>query len=240
VWDIVRRAPEQISASFDYLDGETSVTEYLQLDTLSRDDVGRVTVIEDSVAEVAQCYVYDGFNRLDEAWTTADPCDEAPETEDTFWQVGDTEYATTWSYSDTGKITSIVNLAAGEASATAANYYTDTAHPNAVTSVTEGEATDEYTYDEAGRMITRDGDGDLTDLTMTWDVLSNLVETDGQGGHVVYVYDASGQRVAKITLDDPDTIEEFEGTATAYLGSTEVTDPDTAELATGGYIATRY
>jgi len=243
-WDTVRRAPEQISASFDYLDGETSVTEYLQLDTLSRDDAGRVTSIEDdstgAVAGSRQCYVYDGFNRLDEAWTTADPCDEAPGTEDTFWQVGDTEYATTWSYSDTGRITSIENLAAGETSTTNTYGYTDTAHPNAVTSVAKGEATDEYTYDEAGRMVSRDGDGVSTDLTMTWDVLSNLVETDGQGGHVVYVYDASGQRVAKITLDDPDTIEEFEGTATAYLGSTEVTDPDTSESATGGYIATRY
>jgi len=201
------------------------MTAYLQQDTLTRDDVGRVVAVEDGVASSTQCYAYDGFNRLHAAWTTGDPCGEAPEVSDTFWQVDATSYATTWYYTDSGRISSIVNLTVGASSTTSEYAYTDASHPNAVTAVTTGAITDEFTYDDAGRQISRVVDGVSTDLS--WDVLSNLVETDSAGGHVLYVYDAGGQRVVKVTLDpDPETGPG--GSATAYLGATEVTDPDTS------------
>ncbi len=84
----------------------------------------------------------------------------------------------------------------------------------------------------AGRMVSRTVDGVTTALT--WDVTSSLVESDGQGGHVVYAYDASGQRVVQARVADADGV----GTATAYVASGQVEDSNTA--VTGGVRATRY
>ena len=93
---------------------------------------------------------------------------------------------------------------------------------------------DGFVYDEAGRMVSRTVDGVSTALV--WDVMSNLVESDGAGGHVVYVYDASGQRVAQVGLSEG----EAAGSATAYVGGGQVTDPDTSMGVTGDTTATRY
>src|SRR5690606_22108033 len=54
--------------------------------------------------------------------------------------------------------------------------------------------------------------------TLVWDALSNLVAISATAGDERYVYDASGQRVVRIAG----------ATATAYLGSTELTDANTA------------
>ena len=95
---------------------------------------------------------------------------------------------------------------------------------------------DGFVYDEAGRMVPRTVDGVATALV--WDVMSNLVQSDEAGGHVVYVYDASGQRVVQVRLAD--AAAGVTGTATAYVASGEVTDPDTSASSTGVTIATRY
>lgn len=95
---------------------------------------------------------------------------------------------------------------------------------------------DGFVYDEAGRMVSRTVDGVSTALV--WDVMSNLVESDGAGGHVVYVYDASGQRAVQVRLAD--AAAGVTGTATAYVASGEVTDPDTSASSTGVTIATRH
>ena len=58
------------------------------------------------------------------------------------------------------------------------------------------------------------------------------MKTDLDGSQVVYVYDSSGQRVAQIGVSA--------STATAYLGATEVTDPNTAATATDNLKGTRY
>jgi RHS repeat-associated protein len=67
-------------------------------------------------------------------------------------------------------------------------------------------------------------------------VTSSLVESDGQGGHTVYAYDASGQRVLQARVADANG----PGTATAYVASGQVDDPDTASASTGDLTATRY
>ena len=93
---------------------------------------------------------------------------------------------------------------------------------------------DGFVYDEAGRMVPRTVDGVSTALV--WDVVSNLVQSDGVGGHVVYVYDASGQRVAQVRLGEGETV----GSAIAYVGGGQVTDPNTSMGVTGDITATRY
>ena len=121
-------------------------------------------------------------------------------------------------------------------------YGADGAPASAVTSMSDGTTTDTYAYDGAGRQVSRTVSGVAT--TLAWDVSSNLVESAGAGGDVVYAYDASGQRVAKVQVPD----ETHAGSVTAYVGSTELTDADTsvnaadpADLVGAGFVTgTRY
>jgi len=226
VWDTVRRVPTSLSASFDTDGlGEGTDRTLLQYDTLVHDDAGRVTSIVDdrpSAEGSRQCYAYDGHNRLSAAWTWDEACGSAAPVEfDTDWDLADgVSYATTWEYSAAGRITEIVNLASGTGVEVSDGftYGGETGPVSAVTSVDDGTIEDTFEYDGAGRMDSRTVDGDTTILT--WDVLSNLVKTVETGGDTfLYVYDGSGQRVVKINVT--------QDAATAYLGSTEVTDLDT-------------
>jgi len=142
----------------------------------------------------------------------------APAAPSTDWYLDAASYATTWEYSDSGKIVEIENLTSGGSAVTDEFAYPETGPVHAVTSVYDGTTTNTFNYDDAGRMDSRTVDGDTTILT--WDVLSNLVKTVETGGDTfLYVYDGSGQRVVKINVT--------QDAATAYLGSTEVTDLDT-------------
>ena len=245
-WDAQWQAPSVIQASFN------SGADLLQQDVLKRDTVGRLIELEDArlTTTESQCYIYDGFNRLESAWTeetgtgdcaVAAPVDSEANTSERFWDVGSgTGFATTWEYSDSGRILSILNqtVDAGVfgAPTTETFGYTDVDAPHAATGVTGGPETKSFVYDDAGRMTQRTIDTVDTDLV--WDVTSRLVSSTATPlatePDEVYVYDAGGQRVAKISL--------LNDTATAYFGATEVTDPDpdTATTATGDLAATRY
>ena len=170
----------------------------------------------------------------------------------------DTKYATAWNYSTAGRVTSVSDLLAGTSRAydpdrvdpTNPAAVKTTTNPDlpeipAVPAVPPSEehpdgipevpavaavpvAADTFTYDALGRMIgrvTHEVDPVARTVTahtleLTWDASSNLVKTDLDGAQVVYLYDSSGQRVAQIGITA--------ATATAYLGATEVTDPNTA------------
>ncbi len=74
----------------------------------------------------------------------------------------------------------------------------------------------------------------------TWDPMSNLVATEGPaeaGGARVYVYDASGQRVAQVQVSELST-EASPVAASAYVGDVQVDDAD-ATVA-GQVTGTRY
>ena len=161
-----------------------------------------------------------------------------------------TAYSSAWAYSTAGRITSVDDLLA--TAPTSRDYGYDAAHPAAVVSITNPEipaqgetpavpvASDTFTYDALGRMLTRVTHEVVPNvgtagvhavehtLALTWDASSNLVKTvevDPTGtSQVTYLYDSSGQRVAQIG--------DSAHTATAYLGATELTDPNTASNAT--------
>jgi RHS repeat-associated protein len=99
------------------------------------------------------------------------------------------------------------------------------------------DAADTFTYDKAGRMVSRTVDRQVT--TLQWDVLSNLVGTSGKGGTRWYLYDASGQRVAQVREASAGLSGPVPGTATVYVGSSEASDTDTGKTDVG-LSATRY
>ena len=247
-----------LSASFPSGTVEAPQTTFVQADSFTRDGLGRITQIASAVPNggegagsgevTGQCYRYDGFNRLASAWTiagteTVGECGTSVPTSDAdpAWDASATAYATSWTYSSAGRITSIINGAATPVTA-ALTYGENSAPASGVTSMTGGTTYNTYTYDDAGRQVTRTIDEVATALS--WDVSSNLVRTAGAGGDLLYVYDASGQRVAKIQVADAT----HTGAATGYLGSTELTDADTAvnaatsaDLVGAGFITgTRY
>ena len=214
---------------------------------------------EGQPSPVSQCYAYNGLNRLESAWTIAGSgsgCEASfAETATGSLDTTATKYATEWEYSTAGTIVSVDDLL--PPTPTSRDYSYDLANPAAVASITnpdipaDGEtpavpvAADTFTYDDLGRMTERVTHEVVPDpvvpdavtvathtLALTWDASSNLVKTVLDGNSVVYVYDSSGQRVAQIGVTA--------ATATAYLGATEVTDPNTATTATDDLKGSRY
>ena len=162
-------------------------------------------------------------------------------------------YATQWAYSKSGTITSITNkIASGPTSSTTeveAFLYpaagTEGAHGVTGIDTDDDQAADDtFGYDDAGRQTQRVVDGKTTDLT--WDVSSNLVKavvSPGTASETVwaYIYDASGQRVAKIEATDTNQDDTLEYTsATAYFGDTEVTDANTLTTGASDLSADRF
>jgi RHS repeat-associated protein len=233
-WDPLWGSLKTASASF-----EDAGTVTIQADAYSRDSAGRVTAVRDAVAGVSQCYTYDGFNRLESAWTdtrtsltctggvTAAVQPLAP--------LQDLGYALEYDYESTGEVHTITDLLASS-NQTSTYAYTDTSSPNAVTAVTGGASSSSYTYDAAGRMTTRSAGGGAAGLI--WDVSSNLVATTQTGQDRVYLYDAGGQRVAQLKVGS--LASPSPQSATVYLGATEATDANTALGVTGDVTATRF
>ena len=268
-------APSSIQAWYVNSEG---ATKYLQDDQFTRDSFGRVIQIADNSNSVegavqeSQCFVYDGHNRLSQAWTDAsagygNPCAAFPtlpttqvELDASAWMHAAAPYATTWAYSKSGKIDSITNLIADAAPFEQTQEMSyghagddlviagDLEH--AVTkSVTKDDGvesgTAKFKYDDAGRQtrrtITDEVTGKVTTEVLTWDVASNLVSSVvDDGSHYdywTYLYDASGQRWAKIEHPTDVTLPTQ---ATVYLGDTEITDTDTFADGAHDVTAVRY
>jgi hypothetical protein len=103
---------------------------------------------------------------------------------------------------------------------------------------TSTSTTDGFEYDGAGRMTQRTVDGAVSALT--WDPMSNLVATEGPveaGGSRVYVYDASGQRVAQLQVSELST-DATAVAASVYVGDVQVDDADAT--VTGHVTGTRF
>ncbi len=186
----------------------------------------------------SMCYQYDGQNRLTASWTImwdTHICSQgAPSSTDTFWEDSGKPYSMRWSYTSAGLLHTVESDQVGGGTVTSTYAYADSSHPNGVTSITRNDGVntptvDTFAYDAAGRLTSRSVVGSST--TLAWDVVSRLVKQDGAGGKVLFLYDADGQRVARIAVDD--------ASATAFLGATELTDPDTASGHTGDVTGVR-
>jgi RHS repeat-associated protein len=135
-WDALRQL-ESLSASFDTDDAGPLPAVFVQNDVFERDDAGRIIRSENRVVDAitgevsAECFVYDGFNRLAAAWTVGgesspDACGTAApaNSADVSWDGSDTRYARAWTYSSAGRILTAVQGASGYV-ATSTYAYTD-------------------------------------------------------------------------------------------------------------------
>ncbi|GAB7108578.1 RHS repeat-associated core domain-containing protein [Streptomyces phaeofaciens JCM 4814] len=190
----------------------------------AQDDAGNITSVHDGTTlggagkEDHQCFAYDGYRRLSEAWTpkTAD-CAASGRT--TANLGGAAPYWTSYQYNDSGLRSQQVEHSAAADVTTEYKYGTDKGQPHALSSTVSGSTTTAYTYDENGNTRTRPGT--QATQTLTWDTegkLATASEPAAAGKPATgtgYLYDAGGELLIKRpTTTDGETV--------LYLGVTEV------------------
>ncbi|WP_225891488.1 RHS repeat domain-containing protein [Streptomyces dioscori] len=182
------------------------------------DDAGNVTSITDPTtlgttsAADNQCFAYDGYQRLTEAWTpkSAD-CSATSRTAANLG--GASPYWTSYTYRDSGlRTTETSHTPSGDTKKT---YCYDGTRKHALAAVTTASSctgvSAAYGYDATGNTTTRP-DGSTTQ-TLTWNEegdLGKLVEGSSTTG---YVYDADGTLLIRRNAT---------GETVLYLGATEV------------------
>ncbi|MET9874886.1 RHS repeat-associated core domain-containing protein [Actinacidiphila glaucinigra] len=198
---------------------------YLQDLKYAQDEAGNVTSVFDSTnlggtgKADYQCFAYDGYRRMTEAWTpnTAD-CATSGRT--TAGLGGAAPYWNSFAYKDSGlRDTSTVHTAAGDTTTKYA-YGTSNGQPHALSSTAVGTATTgAYSYDKAGNTLTRPGT--QATQTLTWNAEGKLAtssEPAASGKPATgtgYLYDADGTLlIRRPTTTDGETV--------LYLGATEV------------------
>ncbi|UUU37016.1 RHS repeat-associated core domain-containing protein [Streptomyces sp. CA-210063] len=198
------------------------------------DDAGNVTSITDPTtlggtsAADNQCFAYDGYRRLTEAWTPA-TADCATSGRTTANLGGPDPYWSSYTYKDSGlRATETTHTAAGDTK----NTYCYTGdQPHTLTAVTTGSSctgvTPSHVYDDTGNTTTRP-DGTATQ-SLTWNEEGKLAKTVEGSTSTGYVYDAGGTLLIRRNAS---------GETVLYLGATEV-HLDTS-TSTAKYWAQRY
>jgi RHS repeat-associated protein len=177
--------------------------------TYAYDEAGDVTSVKDQPTATAvagdgshdnQCFGYDGLQRLQVAWTTANGnCSKAQSAITSSDVGGVSPYWSEYSYDQLGNRTSLVQHGLGSAP-TATTTYTMAAGTHQLTSAstTAGSTTTttSYTYDNAGNRASKTASGSTS--TYAWDGEGKLAsvagtpEQDSQN-----VYDVSGNRIVR-------------------------------------------
>ncbi|MEV5194721.1 RHS repeat-associated core domain-containing protein [Streptomyces clavifer] len=170
--------------------GYTSDTDY------AYDTSGNVKSITDSAnGKDTQCFVYDGYRRLSEAWT---PSSNNCATARTATALGGpAPYWTSWTYKPGGlrdtqtehKTTGDTNTGYGYPAVNASG----AGQPHTLTSATvNGGTTKTYTYDEQGNTTKRYSPTG-TAQSLTWDIEGELTRLTEGTKTTDYLYDATGE-----------------------------------------------
>ncbi|MEU2251511.1 RHS repeat-associated core domain-containing protein [Streptomyces sp. NPDC019224] len=204
----------------------------------TQDQAGNITSIFDKATIDGthepdyQCFAYDTYLRLSEAWTPK-TADCAPAGRTTADLAGPAPYWTSYTYNTVGqRETEVAHTSTGNTT-TNYSYGTATGQPHPLIS-TSGGRPGSYAYDKSGN--TRMRPGTQANQTLTWDSEGKLASTSEPSVgskpalNTGYLYDADGELLIRRATGDGDTV--------LYLGSTEVrlTTKGAAKTITG----TRY
>ncbi|QCB94997.1 polymorphic toxin-type HINT domain-containing protein [Cellulomonas shaoxiangyii] len=149
----------------------------------------------------AQCFTYDGLQRLARAWTPANAnCATAPSVAA---MGGPAPYWTDWAFDAVGnRATEVHHKSGGDTTRTYTYPAAGQARPHAVQKVTTttgaATTTDSYTYDASGNTATRNRAGKPAQ-TLTWNDdgrLASVVDA-GVGSAGEYVYTPEGDRLVR-------------------------------------------
>jgi RHS repeat-associated protein len=205
--------------AWSYEDGTRRLTEAQVTDDVhsyplqdlhfTQDDAGNVTSIFDTTTQGgavkadSQCFAYDGYSRLTEAWTpkTAD-CATTGRTMSNI--DGPAPYWTSYAYNAAGqRKTETQHTASGDKS-TAYTYDGTTDNKPHTLDKTTGAVAGSYVYDSTGNTTSRPGG--TGQQTLTWNTEGKLAGlTEGAKG-TSYLYDASGELLIRRAKADGDTI----------------------------------
>ncbi|MFD7875497.1 RHS repeat-associated core domain-containing protein [Streptomyces sp. NPDC059766] len=167
-----------------------------------------------------QCFTYDGYQRLTEAWTpkTAD-CSAAGRTAANLG--GPAAYWTSYTYNTAGQRSGEIQYGTTGTTTARTYCYTSTTQPHTLTATPAGSGTTctgvtaAYGYDATGNTTARP-DG-TAKQTLAWDAegrLGSLKETAGSATSTTeYIYDAQGNLLVR---------RNAAGETVLYLGATEV------------------
>ncbi|MFD5681887.1 RHS repeat-associated core domain-containing protein [Streptomyces bacillaris] len=180
-------------------------------------DAGNVTAISDPTTlggagkAETQCFAYDGFRRLTEAWTPASQ--KCGDTRKADSLSGPAPYWTGYTYDDAGqRRTETQHRTTGDVTTTYC--YTD-ARPHLLTGTSTqnncAAPQRSYTYDETGNTRSRPGASGTQDLK--WDKEGRLESLSEGARSTDYVYDADGNLLIR---------SEKNGERVLYAGGTEL------------------
>jgi RHS repeat-associated protein len=159
------------------------------------DTTGNVTSITDKAnGKDTQCFAYDGYHRLTEAWTPSS--NDCATTRSATALGGPAPYWSSWTYKAGGLRDSQTEHKPTGDTRTVYGYPTvnasGTGQPHTLTSVTvNGGTAKTYTYDEQGNTTKRYGPTG-TAQSLTWDIEGELARLTEGTKVTDYLYDANG------------------------------------------------
>ena len=219
----------------------TDATRSVQDLNFTHDDAGNVTSTFDTAnlsgtgATDYQCFTYDGYQRLTDAWTPSTAsCATSGRTTSNL--AGASPYWTSYGYTSSGlRTTETAHTGTGDSSRTYC--YNNTSNPHRITATTTAASctgvSTTYDYDKSGATTTRPNGTDTQSLT--WNAaggLDTVTEKSSTGttkSTTSHVYDADGTLLIRRNTS---------GETVLYLGTTEV-HLDTSTT-TAKYWAQRY
>ncbi|MHB9856591.1 RHS repeat-associated core domain-containing protein [Streptomyces krungchingensis] len=183
----------------------------------TQDDAGNVTSVFDATTQGGttkadyQCFSYDGYSRLTEAWTPK-TADCATSSRTTTNLDGAAPYWTSYTYTDAGqRKTETQHTTTGNE--TTGYTYDDPADAKPHTlDKTTGSRASTYSYDQSGNTTSRPGPA--SQQTLAWNTEGDLAKLTEGTKETSYLYDANGDLLIRRAKADGDTV--------LYLGGTEV------------------
>nr|WP_240124430.1 RHS repeat-associated core domain-containing protein [Streptomyces sp. MUM 136J] len=186
----------------------------------SYDQTGNVTSIADtSTAGGAsspdtQCFAYDGYQRLAEAWTPASQ--DCTDTRSSSGLSGPAPYWTGYTYTSAGqRSTETAHSSSGDTTTTYC--YANSAQPHTLTgTTTKADCTTpehNYSYDVTGNTVQRPGPA--AKQTLTWSPEGKLAKLTESSNTTDYLYDADGGLLIRTTENGERVL--YTGTAELHL-----------------------